>query len=127
MSVCKSVLPSDILCFLTKYFDNRWTPDNQGARYPRATPSPYANNTQSSDWWTISSSYFRLKTLNVGYNIPQTTMDRIGIKGIRVFYTGLNLLTFSNIKHIDPEMGYDQRENSYPIMRSHTFGLDITF
>jgi len=110
-----------------EYFDNRWTPDTQDARYPRATPAPYANNTQSSDWWTVSSNYIRLKTLNLSYNIPQTAMDKIGIKGIRVFYTGQNLLTFSNITHIDPEMGYDQRENSYPIMRSHSFGLDITF
>jgi TonB-linked SusC/RagA family outer membrane protein len=110
-----------------EYLNNRWTPDNQGARYPRATPAPYANNTQNSDWWTVSSGYFRLKTMVVGYNIPKSTMQKIGINGIRVYYTGLNLLTFSNIKHIDPEMGYDQRENSYPVMRSHTFGLDITF
>lgn len=110
-----------------EYFDNRWTPDNQGAKYPRATPSPYANNTKNSDWWTVSSNYLRLKTLIVGYNLPKAWMDRIGINGIRVSYTGQNLLTFSNITHIDPEMGYSQRENSYPQMRSHIFGLDITF
>lgn len=110
-----------------EYFDNRWTPDNQGARYPRATPSPYANNTQNSDWWTVSSSYLRLKTMTISYDIPKTTMSKIGVNGIRVFYTGQNLLTLSNIKHIDPEMGYDQRENSYPVMRNHTFGFDITF
>ncbi|WP_297089178.1 TonB-dependent receptor [uncultured Draconibacterium sp.] len=110
-----------------EYFDNRWTADNQNARYPRATPSPYGNNTKDSDWWTISSNYLRLKTMIVGYNLPKSFVDRIGLGGIRVSYTGQNLLTLSNIKHIDPEMGYDQRENSYPVMRSHTFGLDITF
>ncbi len=110
-----------------EYFDNRWTPDNQDARYPRATPSPYANNTQNSDWWTVNSGYLRLKTLVVGYNIPKSIMDNIGITGIRVYYTGQNLLTFSNINHIDPEMGYDERENSYPVMRTHMFGLNLTF
>jgi hypothetical protein len=110
-----------------EYLENRWTPDNQGARYPRSTPAPYANNTQASDWWTVSSSYLRLKTMVIGYNIPKTVMSKIGINGIRVYYTGQNLLTFSNITHIDPEMGYTERENSYPVMRSHTFGLDITF
>ncbi len=110
-----------------EYLNNRWTSDNQGARYPRSTPAPYANNTQASDWWTVSSSYLRLKTMVIGYNIPKTVMSKIGINGIRVYYTGQNLLTISNITHIDPEMGYDQRENSYPVMRSHTLGLDITF
>lgn len=110
-----------------EYFDNRWTPDNQGARYPRSTPAPYVNNTQDSDWWTVGSSYLRLKTMVVGYNLPETIMSRIGINGIRLYYTGQNLFTISNIKHIDPEMGYTERENSYPVMRSHTFGLDITF
>jgi TonB-linked SusC/RagA family outer membrane protein len=110
-----------------EYFNNRWTPDTQGARYPRATPAPYANNTQNSDWWTVSSSYLRLKTMVVGFNIPKELMDRIGIDGIRVYYTGQNLMTFSKIKHIDPEMGYDQRENSYPVQKNHIFGLDITF
>ena len=110
-----------------EYFNNRWTPDTQGARYPRATPAPYANNTQNSDWWTVSSNYLRLKTMVVGFNIPKELMNRIGINGIRVYYTGQNLMTFSKIKHIDPEMGYDQRENSYPVQKNHIFGLDITF
>jgi len=110
-----------------EYFDNRWTPDNQGARYPRSTPAPYVNNTQNSDWWTVGSSYLRLKTMVVGYNLPETVMSKIGIAGIRLYYTGQNLLTFSNITHIDPEMGYNERENSYPVMRTHTFGVDITF
>lgn len=110
-----------------EYFDNRWTVDTQDARYPRATPSPYANNTKDSDWWTVNSGYLRLKTMIVGYDIPKSIVDRIGLGGIRVSYTAQNLLTFSNIKHIDPEMGYSQRENSYPVMRSHSFGLDITF
>ncbi len=110
-----------------EYFDNRWTPDNQNARYPRATPSPYANNTQNSDWWTVSSSYLRLKTMIIGYNIPKSVVDGLGIGGIRIYYTGQNLLTFSKIDHIDPEMGYDERENSYPVMRTHMLGLDITF
>jgi hypothetical protein len=55
-------------------------------------------------------------------------MDQLkGITGIRVYYTGQNLLTFSNIDFIDPEMGYDQRQESYPVMRTQMLGLDITF
>ena len=111
-----------------EYYDNRWTPETQNARYPRVTPAPYGNNTKSSDWWTVSSSYLRLKNMVVAYNLPNSLMDQLkGITGIRVYYTGQNLLTFSNIDFIDPEMGYDQRQTSYPVMRTHMLGLDITF
>nr|WKN36352.1 TonB-dependent receptor [Tunicatimonas sp. TK19036] len=110
-----------------EYYDNRWTPDNQDAKYPRATPSPYANNTKDSDFWWINSSYLRLKTAIIGYTFPKQLTDRLKIGSVRLYVTGQNLLTFSGIKHIDPELGYDDRETAYPVMKSTTFGLDITF
>lgn len=110
-----------------EYFNNRWTPDTQDAKYPRSTPSPYNNNVQDSDWWTVNSSFLRLKTMVIGYQVPKSFMDKLGIAGVRIYYTGQNLLTFSGIKHIDPEMGWDSREESYPVMQTHIVGLDITF
>jgi hypothetical protein len=62
------------------------------------------------------------------FKLSHSLMDQLkGITGIRVYYTGQNLLTFSNIDFIDPEMGYDQRQESYPVMRTQMLGLDITF
>ncbi|WKN30651.1 TonB-dependent receptor [Porifericola rhodea] len=110
-----------------EYFDNRWTVDKQNAKYPRATPSPYANNTKNSDFWWVNSSYLRLKTAIIGYTLPKNFTDNLRIGSVRFYVTGQNLLTLSGIKHIDPEMGYEDRENAYPVMKSTTFGLDISF
>lgn len=110
-----------------EYMDNRWTPDNQSARYPRATPAPYANNTENSDFWWVNTSYLRLKTLSLGYTLPKKFTDRLTFKNVRVYLMSQNLLTLSKLKHIDPEMGYDDRETAYPVMKATTFGLDITF
>lgn len=110
-----------------EYFDNRWTPENQNARYPRATPSPQSNNTQNSDFWMVNASYLRLKTLTLGYSLPTQWTSRFRVGNVRVYAVSQNLLTFSAIKHIDPEMGYDARETAYPVIKSTTFGLDITF
>ncbi len=110
-----------------EYFDNRWTPDNQDARYPRATPSPYANNTKNSDFWWANSSYIRLKTAILGYTLPEHITDRMRMGPVRVYVLAQNPLTFSKIKHIDPEMGYEDRENAYPVMMSTNIGIDITF
>ncbi len=110
-----------------EYFDNRWTPNNQGARYPRATPSPQSNNTQASDFWLVNASYLRLKTLTLGYTLPDRVKDWMRVGNVRVYMLSNNLLTFSKIKHIDPEMGYDNRETAYPVIKSTTFGLELTF
>jgi TonB-linked SusC/RagA family outer membrane protein len=110
-----------------EYFDNRWTEDNQNAKYPRATPSPYANNNKGSDFWMVNTSFLRLKTATIGYTVPKTITDKLQIAGVRVYASGQNLFTFSKIKHVDPEMGYTHRENAYPVMKTTTFGLDVTF
>ena len=110
-----------------EYYDNRWTADNQGAKYPRSTPSPYANNTKSSDFWMVNTSFLRLKTATIGYTLPKSLTSRLHIAGVRIYASGQNLLTFSKLKYIDPELGYSNRENAYPVMKTTTFGLDVTF
>lgn len=110
-----------------EYFDHRWTKDNQAAKYPRATPSPYANNNKASDFWMVNTSFLRLKTATIGYTVPKEITERLHIASVRVYATGQNMLTFSKIKHVDPEMGYTNRENAYPVMKTTTFGLDVTF
>jgi len=110
-----------------EYFNNRWTPQNQSARYPRATPSPVSNNTQNSDFWMVNSSYLRLKTLTLGYSLPDKAKQWLRTGNLRVYLVSNNLLTFSRIKHIDPEMGYDARETAYPVIKSTTVGVELTF
>jgi hypothetical protein len=112
------------------YFNNRWTKDTQGARYPRSTTAPYNNNTQTSDFWYESTAYLRLKTLTLGYTIPKKITNKLNIEGVRCYFTTHNLFTISGLKHADPELGASDnrdREESYPVMKSTTLGIDITF
>src|SRR5690606_38303895 len=104
-----------------EYFENRWTPDTQNARYPRATQSPYANNTQTSDFWMVDSKFIRLKTAQIGYTLPTSLTESLNIQNIRFYVTGQNLCTISKLDFIDPAAGFtDQnggdidRETAYP-------------
>jgi len=110
-----------------EYFNNRWTPENLGAKYPRVTPSPLSNNTQASDFWMVSTSYLRLKTIVLSYALPQNICNALGMQSIGLNITGQNLLTFSNLDFIDPELGYTDRENAYPVMKSVAFGINVSF
>jgi hypothetical protein len=109
-----------------EYYDNRWTPDNQDAKYPRATPSPATNNTQPTDFWMLKTNFVRLKTLILGYTIPTHLTKRLSMSNVRISLVGTNWATFSNLKYLDPEMGR-YNEESYPLMKSTAVGIDITF
>ena len=69
-------------------------------------------------------SYFRLKNLEVGYNLPKEICNKIHFDNIRFFVQGANLLTFSGFKLWDPEMGSANGE-AYPLTKSITAGLQV--
>jgi hypothetical protein len=49
------------------------------------------------------------------------------MQSIGLSITGQNLLTFSKLDFIDPELGYTDRENAYPVMKSVAFGINVSF
>ena len=106
--------------------DRRWTLSNQdpNAPYPRLSMSENSNNKQASTYWLRDMSFLRLKTVEIGYNIPMKNVK--GISGIRVYVSGNNLLTFSDFKLWDPELEASYG-NAYPQMRTVFFGLTLNF
>jgi hypothetical protein len=74
-----------------------------------------------------STSYLRLKTLILAYSLPQSISNALRMQSIGLSITGQNLLTFSKLDFIDPELGYTDRENAYPVMKSVAFGINVSF
>ncbi|WP_018626177.1 SusC/RagA family TonB-linked outer membrane protein [Niabella aurantiaca] len=118
---------------LKEYYDNRWTPDNLDARYPAATPENNANNFQNSTQYMRDASYLRLKNAEIGYSLPELVVKRYKLKSLRFFINGTNLLTFDQLKFLDPESnngtnsGDYSNINLYPLQRSLNFGLQVNF
>jgi len=116
-----------------EYYNNRWTPGNDmNAKYPRASSAPNNNDQQGSDFWVKDGSYLRLRTATLGYTVPSSVVKALKIKSIRFYVTGQNLLTFSKINFVDPELagGTGSGTNSdvlWPIQKTFTFGLNATF
>jgi hypothetical protein len=111
--------------FSYEYFDNRWTPNSQNAKYPRATTAPSSNNSVDSDFWMQDTSYLRLKTLILGYTIPNEIANRLGLDSVRLNMTANNLFTISGLDFVDPELGYYERETAYPVQKTVSFGVNI--
>lgn len=109
---------------------NAWTPQNTDAKMPRVSlsrksPSHPAN--VMSTFWLQNTSYLRLKNLQLGYTLPKRIYSYLGFSKVRIYYSGENLLTFSSMPiKLDPEAS-SLRASSYPLLRTHAFGINITF
>lgn len=110
---------------LHEYYDNRWTPENTNAKYPRVSPLQNPNNNRTSTQFLQNASYLRLKSAEIAYNIKLKHGSRPGLEGIRLFINGYNLMTWDKIKVIDPESEYGT--GGYPLQRSVNFGTQLTF
>lgn len=106
---------------------DHWSEDNRNiyAFWPRLGNEVSANNTQCSTWWMQNGSFLRLKSLEIGYSLPEKLIRKWGLNAIRLYFNGSNLLTWSKFKLWDPEMGANGL--GYPIQRVYNIGLNVNF
>ncbi len=113
--------------FTKDYFDNRWTAQNPNATGPRTNASTAEYWLDRNTYFLHNTDYLRLKNLELGYSLPSKLKDKMGIKGLRIYMSGYNLMTFSpGIKDFDPEMD-DTRAQGYPVQRVVNFGVNLNF
>lgn len=94
-------------------------------------PRPINNdgkNLKTQTRYLQDASYMRLKNLTLGYTLPATITSKWGISNVRVYFSGENLLTFTSLnKQFDPETLSDSQGAAYPLSRTYSFGLSVTF
>ena len=94
---------------------------------PRLTYNKVNNNFQLSEKWLADGSFFKIQSVELGYNVPVANWS-IGkvVRGLRVYARANNLLTLSGIKDVDPE-SLNSGLSNYPLMRTFTGGIKMTF
>ncbi|HSI74306.1 MAG TPA: TonB-dependent receptor [Lunatimonas sp.] len=116
---------------LKEVLNNHWTPEKPDAKYP----IPSTNNRfLFSDRYVEDGSFVRLRNIELGYNLPVHKWTRM--KNAQIYFSGQNLLTFTNYSWLDPDVNTRGGSNSldqgidyagYPAMKSYTFGARIGF
>ena len=114
---------------------NRWQEPGDITDIPRAVL--FSNNGHShSTRYLQSANFIRLRNVSLGYTLPASVLNNSGLKNVRVYFTGLNLLTFTNFRGYDPESTNDDANTntnigstfySAPAAKVYTLGLNITF
>lgn len=111
--------------------ENSWTPENPDAEFARLTTvaAEVGNcNGWASSWWMRNAGYLRLKNAQIGYTIANRLFKEAGIDGVRLSFTGSNLITWSGLNKygIDPEAP-EINNGYYPQQRTFEFGVSVTF
>ena len=116
-------------------YGNVWmstnTPEqNANVTYPRLSRGSggagASNNSQTSTWWLRDGAFLRLKSVEIGYSLPKSLLQKSFIKSLRFYAAGNNLLQFSPFKLWDPEKGSTDG-SGYPLNRMFSIGFNANF
>ncbi|NWJ50215.1 MAG: TonB-dependent receptor [Bacteroidetes bacterium] len=109
----------------------RWTGPGTSNSFPRLTDSDVNGNfTNPSSFYLEDGSYFRIKTLQLGYTISNQIIKKVGLQKARIYVSSNNLATFTKYTGYDPEIGggsYGIDRGIYPQARSFMVGVNVTF
>lgn len=105
--------------------DNHWSEENQNiyAFWPRLSTWRVGPNNRPSTWWMRDGSFIRLKSVDMGYTLPD--LKRLKLKAPRIYFSATNLFVLSNFKLWDVEMGGNGL--NYPVQSVYSVGAQLNF
>lgn len=126
------------------FYDNRWNGEGTSNNVPRVTSQGY--NYQVSDFFVQDASFLRLRTLQLGYTLPESICKKMKMNRLRVYATGTNIWTKQKYTGYSPEIANTNYRDkfstnaftgnvldanidrgTYPITKSWVFGIDVNF
>lgn len=102
-----------------------WTTTNPQSNIPALSLSDNNNEKRVSTYWVENGSYLKLRTVQLGYNLPNRISKKLYMERLRFYVSAQNLLTIKskNFTGVDPE----NPNYGYPIPLNLTFGINVTF
>ena len=111
-----------------------WTPENPNAYYPKPYFGNIQKNQQTQTRYLQKASYLRCKNIQLGYSLPKSALDRVGLSNCRVYVSCDNVFTITGLSNIfDPEAfgGYGDEGwgngKTYPLQRVLSLGINLSF
>ena len=115
----------------------RWTQERYEAgetiKFPRLSLNPNRetdHNYRESDLWIRDASYLRLKNVEIGYTFGKKFVKGMGLESIRLYVSGSNLITWTDVIDLDPEApsrNGNAEINTYPLQKVYNIGLNVNF
>ncbi len=102
-----------------------WNTNNTGSTIPMLTTSNTSDEGRASSYFVENGSYLKLRTLQLGYNVPSSFLSKFKMSNARIYVSGQNLLTIKSKSLTCPDP--ENPDWNYPLATSVSFGLQIGF
>lgn len=119
---------------------SRWEKPGDIATHPQAIYGGNNNSNKTSSRYLEDRSYIKLKNITLGYNLPKSLLNNLGMSNARIYLSADNILTFTDYSGMDPEvggldgdtstdgdLGDGNSSSSYPVPKRFVFGLNFSF
>jgi len=120
--------------YFKRFYDNRWTEENPYTDYPRTynrNDEYWVSSDKPNTFWLKSTDFMRLKNIELGYSLPNSLSNRIGVSDVRIHAGAMNLFTWCpDMLDFDPELeakGDGFAGQGYPLQKLLTAGLTVKF
>jgi hypothetical protein len=126
--VSGQVMSSEVNDFRERH-EHAWTPERAAAGeeilYPALSLSA-SSSTAANTYFNENKGFIRLKNIELGYALPASLTSKVGVKKMRIYVNGLNVITWDKMvqKDWDPELG---SLTSFPVYRVLNAGVNINF
>lgn len=109
--------------------EDRWREPGDLAEFPRSTPfgsfDSALNPSALTSLWLYQRNFVRMRNLTLSYRLPTAVTGIAGIRGARIYASGVNLLTWTTYLGIDPEVSESFEESSYPQEQQFNVGIEV--
>ena len=107
---------------------DRWTAEGTSTTVPRAIFNDPNKNIRPSDRFVEDGSYLRVKNITFGYTVPARIIQKAKMSSARIYVSGTNLFTFTDYSGFDPEVSVNGIDlNTYPVTKTYSLGVNISF
>jgi hypothetical protein len=118
-----------------RIWDGAWRMDGDGDAFPRIVSGDPNNNRRDSDRFVEDASFVRLKTAQLSYTFPSSLFGKSGVRSLRLYVQGTNLITWTDYSWLDPEVSTFGNQNvtlgtdflTVPQPRTVQFGINLGF
>jgi len=118
----------------SEYANNFWNGEGSTNLFPRPTENDPNRNTKVSDAFVRKGDFFKIQSIQIGYNLPKSLLSSVKMNSARVYFNVNNVATFSKYNKIgDPEVGNTHAlangfdGGRYPFPRIYTLGVSVGF
>ena len=117
-------IPLERAALTQDQFDKPWSVENRNGGWPRLRGN--SGNRATTTFWLKDMSFLRLKSIQLGYNVPKRLLGHAGASNLRIAVSAENLATITSYPGLDPEKG-GSNDDIYPLNKAYTLSLQLGF